>query len=166
MRSADYPQEAKFIRAIFQPLIQASNTTPQGNITLSLPGDVGKVAEAKTGRTKLLLFHITADINFDAGTFSNLQQAVPSAGMAVILAMPRAARAQAYSCLLRKSCLSASMQDPFSIRSSQMSLKIVQKTIASNLLGGNFATQHATSMHNEVNAVDHQHFYHRWTRQW
>jgi len=35
-----------------------------------------------------------------------------------------------------------------------MSLKIVQKAIASNLLGGNFATQHTTSMHNEVNAVD------------
>ena len=35
-----------------------------------------------------------------------------------------------------------------------MSLKIFQKAIASNLLGGNFATQHATSMHNKVNAVD------------
>ena len=48
VRSVVYPQEAKFIRAIFQPLIQASNTAPQGNITLSLPGDVGKDAEAKT----------------------------------------------------------------------------------------------------------------------
>lgn len=69
--------------------------------------------------------------------------------------MPQAARAQAYSNLLRKSCQSAATQDPFSISSSQMSLKIVQKAIiASNLLGGNFATQHATSMHNKVNAVD------------
>ena len=115
VRSADYPQEAKFIQAIFQPTFQAPNITPQRNIMLSLPGDVRKDAKAKTGMTKLLLFHITADINLDAGTFSNLQQAVPLAGMAVILAMPRAARAQAYSDLLRKLCLSAAMQDPFSI---------------------------------------------------
>ena len=64
---------------------------------LSLPGDIGKDAEAKTGTMKLLLFHIAAVINLDAGTFSNLQQAVLSVGMAVILTMPRAARAQAYS---------------------------------------------------------------------
>ena len=82
---------------------------------LSLPGDVGKDAEAKTGTTKLLLFHITANINFDAGTFSKLEQAVPLAGMAVILAMPHATRVQAYSDLLQKLCLSAAMQDPFSI---------------------------------------------------
>ena len=106
VRSADYPQEAKFIRAIFQQMSQAPNLMPQGNIMLSLPGDVGKDSEAKTGTTKLLLFHIAADINFNAGTFLNLQQAVPLVGMAVILAMPHAAHMQAYSDLLQKSCLS------------------------------------------------------------
>ena len=74
--------------------------------------------------------------------------------MESVLTSPRAARPQSYSDLLRKACHLASTQDALSIRSTQMTLKIIQKTFSSNLLAGNFATEPITLFYNKANSVN------------
>lgn len=152
----EYPQEEHALRAIFQPAPQIPLLSPQGcgQFTLALPSDQGKDAEADKGIKKLFLFHIAGEVDFDLGTVTNVQEAVPSEGMSRVLALPRAARAQSYADLLTTACEIAADHDAFSLRSSQVSLKIIQKVTASNLLSGNFATQVATSVHNESSSVD------------
>jgi len=154
VRSSDYPQEAHAIRSFFLPTVPSAALQPQGTITVTLPGEVEKDAEAKNGITKLSLFLIAADCDFDAGTISNVQMATRSSGMDCVVAAGRSARAQAYSDLIRKACHSAKEQSPWDARGTQVSLKIVQKTVAAGLLSGNLATEQLTSFFNEANSVD------------
>ena len=58
---------------------------------------------------------------------------------------------QAFSNLLRKVCSLASILFPRDIQlKTQLSVEVIQKTIAAALLGGNFTTQPITSFHNEL----------------
>lgn len=153
VQSSEYPQEAQKIKSFFLRTPSVP-TQPQGTITVTLPGEAEKDAEAKNGITKLSLFLIAADCDFDAGTISNVQMATRSSGMECVVASGRAARAQAYSDLIRKACISAKEQSPWDARGTQVTLKIVQKTVAAGLLSGNFATEQLTSFYNEANSVD------------
>jgi len=152
VQTVQYPQEAKSIKDVFVPVIPAHHAAlplqQGGAFTITSAADVEKEAEAKKGITKLLLFHIAADRDLEAGTMANISQAIPSAGMESVLTSPRAVRPQSYSDLLQKACHLASTQDPLSICSTQMTLKIIQK------LAGNFATEPITSFYNEANSVD------------
>ena len=74
--------------------------------------------------------------------------------MDCVVASGRSARAQAYSDLIRKACISTKEQSPWDARGTQVSLKIVQKTVAAGLLSGNLATEPLTSFFNEANSVD------------
>lgn len=155
VQSSDYPQEAHAIRSFFLPATPLAALQPQqGTITVTLPGEVEKDAEAKNGITKLSLFLIAGDCDFDAGTISNVQMSTRSSGMDCVVASGRSARAQAYSDLIRKACISAKDQSPWDARGTQVSLKIVQKTVAAGLLSGNLATEQLTSFYNEANSVD------------
>ena len=154
VQSAEYPQEAQAIKSFFCQTLQAPLQPHAGTITVTLPGEAEKDAEAKNGITKLSLFFIAADCDFDAGTISNVQLATRSPGMDYVVATGRSARAQAYSDLIRKACISAKEQSPWDARGTQVSLKIVQKTVAGYLLSGNFATEQLTSFYNEANSVD------------
>jgi len=154
----EYPQEASAILKVFSPKFEATQQVIQPQtVTVSIQGVKDKEADAKMGVTKLLLLHIAADVSFDKGTITNITitQATPSKGMDCVLATPRSARPQAYSNLLKKTCIQTSTNDPLNIRSTQMTLKVVQKTVASNLLGGNFATKPlSSSFLNEANSID------------
>jgi len=156
--SGDYPQEAKQLSEIFNPAdaalpIQAV-MQPQV-VTVAVQGKAEKEAEAKKGVTKLMLLYICADVDFELGTISNITEATPSKGMECVLAAPRAARPQYYADLLKKTCIQAATLDPLHIRSRHMTIKVVQKTVASNLLGGNFATEPVSSSFlNEANSID------------
>lgn len=158
--SGNYPQEANAIANIFNPTPEAAAPQPQAvmqpqMVTVAIQGEAEKEAEAKKGIIKLMLLHICGDVDFDLGTVSNITQATPSKGMECVLAVARAARPQAYSDLLKKTCTQAAMNDPLHIRSTHMTMKVVQKTVASNLLGGNFATEPvSTSFLNEANSID------------
>lgn len=154
VQSSEYPQEAQKIRSFFVSAVAPVAVQPHGNITVTLPGEAEKDAEARNGITKLSLFFIAADCDFDAGTVSNVQLATRSPGMDCVVASGRSARAQAYSDLIRKACISAKEQSPWDARGTQVSLKIVQKTVAAGLLSGNLATEQLTSFFNEANSVD------------
>ena len=56
--------------------------------------------------------------------------------------------------LIRKACNLAKEQSPWDARSTQVSLKIIQKTVAAGLLSGNLTTEQLTSFYNEANLVD------------
>jgi hypothetical protein len=154
VQSSEYPQEAQQIKSFFLPAAAPVPVQPQGNFTVTLPGEAEKDAEARNGITKLSLFFIAADCDFDAGTLSNVQLATRSPGMECIVASGQSARAQAYSDLIRKACTSAKEQSPWDARGTQVSLKIVQKTVAAGLLSGNLATNQLASFFNEANSVD------------
>ena len=155
VQSGDYHQEAQAIAEVFNPVqsIPQAIVQPQ-TVTVAIQGEVDKEAEAKKGITKLLLLHICADIDLETGAITNLTQATPSKGMECVLAITRPARAQAYADLLRKTCALASSIDPLHIRSTHMTMKVVQKPVASNLIGGNFATEPSSSLFNEANSID------------
>lgn len=153
VQSAEYPQEAQSIKSFFLPL--QANVQPAANtITVTLPGEAEKDADARNGITKLSLFFIAGECDFDKGTVSNVQLATRSTGMDCVIAYGRAARAQAYADLIRKACITAKEQSPWDARGAQVSLKIIQKTVAAGLLAGNFATEQLTSFYNEANSVD------------
>ena len=47
-------------------------------------------------------------------------------------------------------CNVVAVPNPCPIRSTQMNLKVVQKTVAANLLGGNFLTEYIISFYNKA----------------
>ena len=153
--SDQYPQEAAKLKAKH---IQVQPTQPaqqqQSTFTIAVQGEAEKEAEAKAGIVKLMLFFIGAVIDFEAGALTEVTQAVPAPGMEIVLATSRAARPQAYADLLKKVCELAANQDSMSIRSTQMTMRIIQKAVASNMLAGNFATESALSLYSEANSID------------
>ena len=156
VQSAEYPQEAHAIKSFFCPAVPASALAQSqaGTITVTLPGEAEKDAEAKNGITKFSLFLIAADCDFDTGTITNVQLSTRSPGMDYIVAAGCAARSQMYSDLIRKACNSAREQSPWDARGTQVTLRLVQRTVAGYLLSGNFATEQLTSFYNEANSVD------------
>jgi hypothetical protein len=55
-------------------------------LTLQLPSNVEKEAEAKKGITKLLLFHICGKLSNDSSTsFGDLSYPEPAQGMRIVL---------------------------------------------------------------------------------
>ena len=157
--SSDYPKEAQELGEIFNPspdvpTVVAAAAQPGGTFSLTDPVEEKKEKDAKTGTVKLMLLLIAAEVDFKTGTVSNFAQAVPTKGMECVLEMSRVARPQAYADLLEKACLVASTADPLSIRSTQMTMKVISKTLASSLISGNFAKTVATELLNDASSVD------------
>ena len=69
-------------QTIFVPVVPVHHAAlplqQGGNFTITSVADVEKEAEAKKGITKLLLFHIAADLDLEAGTMWNISQAIQS----------------------------------------------------------------------------------------
>ena len=99
------------------------------------------------------LLYIAGTLDPETGLITGVITSTTSVGMDSVIASARSARPQAYADLLRKACSLAATLWPCNIRSTQMSLKVIQKTVATALLGGNFATQPVTSLYNEVQSV-------------
>ena len=155
--TADFPAAALLLKKIFLPesSVPSSTVLPSGNImTLQLPGDIDKEAEAKKGLVKLMLFHVRGNIDIEAITMTNISAAVPSKGMQIIMNQNRASRASSFADLMRMTINEAKAQDWTNIRSSQISIKLISKALASHMLQGNFATEKVTSLEHETEKVE------------
>jgi hypothetical protein len=87
-----FPVEADELRKLFIPAQVASPPVAAlsnlSTLTLQLPSDVKKEAEAKKGLRKLLLFHICGKISDDSTSFGDLAYPEPSQGMKLSLNRP------------------------------------------------------------------------------
>ena len=85
-----------------------------------------------------------------SASFSNISISQPAMGMQVVMANPLLRRAVALSELLRQTFIVTRDHNPNKVRSREFSMVHVSKTMASNLLLGNFATngsQPSTTRH-------------------
>jgi hypothetical protein len=155
--SDDYPKEVVDIKKIFfvqQALLQQVPVPASSAVTLQLPADIEKEVVAKDGINKLNLFHICGMIDPDSTSFGTLVYPTFSPGMKIVTSQPRASRAGALSDLSRQALHSARESDIFSIRSKAVSLKHISKTMTTHMLTGNYATDEASSLNNEAQAID------------
>jgi hypothetical protein len=111
-------------------------------------------SEAKKGITKLMLLHVCAKIKFKESTVSDMTFATPSNGMEVILSHPQAFCPTSLVNLICQTLLMTKEQDHLSIRSKYISIQMVGKTLTTNMLSGNFATDRVTTLNNEVNFIN------------
>jgi hypothetical protein len=105
-----------------------------------------------------VLFHICGNIDIKATLVSNITPAVPPKGMQVVLNQPCAARASQFADLMQMTLELAKHQDFTSIRSTQISIQVMSKILASHTLQGNFETEKATSLKLEANSVEQSAF--------
>jgi hypothetical protein len=133
------------------PVAALSNLS---TLTLQLPSDVEKEAEAKKGLTKFLLFHICGKINDDSTSFSNLFYPEPSQGMKIVLDAAGSARATGFSNLIRNTCTTAKELDLMNIRSRLILIVFINKATALHQLQGNLATDGVTSLNNKANLIN------------
>ena len=68
------------IKSFFLPVIPFA-VQQQGVITVTLPGEAKKDAEAKNGIKKLSLFFIAGECDFEAGTITNVRMTTCSSCM-------------------------------------------------------------------------------------
>ncbi len=120
---------------------------------LHLPNKADKESEAKKGIVKLMLFHISGDIDIKATLVSNIIPAIPSKGKQVVLNQPCAAQANQFVDLVGMTLELAKHQDFTSIQLTQISIRVMSKILASHKLQGNFATKKVTSLELEANSV-------------
>jgi hypothetical protein len=123
-------------------------------LTLQLPSNVEKEAEAKKGITKLLLFHICGKLSDDSTSFGNLSYPKPAQGMRIVLDSAQPARVTGFSNLIRNTCATAKELDLMNIRSCLISIVFINKATALHLLQGNLATEGVTLLNNEANSID------------
>jgi hypothetical protein len=102
-------------------------------LTLQLPSDVEKEAEAKKGVTKLLLFHICGKLNDDSTSFGNLSYPEPSQGMKIVLDSARPTHTTGFSDLIRNTCATAKELDLMNIRSHLILIVFINKATALHL---------------------------------
>ncbi len=145
-----FPVEAVELRKLFIP---AQVTSPSvaalsnlSTLTLQLPSDIKKEAEAKKGLTKLLLFHICGKIIDDPTSFGDLSYPEPSQGMKIVLDLARPARATGFSNLIKNTCTTTKELDLMNIRSRLILIVFINKATVLHLLQGNLATDGVTSV--------------------
>ncbi len=103
VQTADYPAAALSLKKFFSPTLVAPSSAvfPTGNImTLQLPGDIDKEAEAKKDIAKLMLFHIRGNIDVDDTAVSDISAAIPSKGMQIIMNQNWASHASSFADLM------------------------------------------------------------------
>ena len=101
-----------------------------------------------------MLFHVLGNIDIDPITVSNISAAVPSKGMQIIMNKNRASRGSSFVDLMRMTINEAKAQDWMSICSSQISIKLISKALASHMLQGIFATKKVTSLEHETKKAE------------
>jgi hypothetical protein len=158
VQSDDYPLAARVLKEIFQLSPQILTPTlpsfPSGNVMLQLPSEIDKESEAKKGIIKLMLLLIRGNMNIELPTVSNISSAPPSKGMQVVLNQPCAAQASQFADLVRMTLEFAKQQDYTNIRSLLVSIRVIPKALASQILQENFATEKITSLKLEANSVE------------
>jgi hypothetical protein len=121
---------------------------------IQLPSKIDKESEAKKGIIKLMLLLIRGNINIESPTVSNFSSTPPSKDMQVVLNQPPVARASQFADLVRMTLELAKQQDYMNICSLLVSIRVIAKALASQILQGNFATEKVTSLKLEANSVE------------
>ncbi len=159
VQSNDYPVATRAINDLFQLLQQVPRTlefTPNGNSMLQLPGEIDKESEAKKGIIKLMLLHICGNTDIDSVLITNvnLDLANPSRGMQIVFNQLHAARACQFADQVWMTLDLAKQQDYINICSSQVSIQVMLKVLASHILEENFATEKVTSLELKANSIE------------
>jgi hypothetical protein len=111
--------------------LPATALSTLNTLTLQLPSNVEKEAEAKKEITKLLLFHICGKLSVVSTSFGNLSYPKPAQGMKIILDSAQPARATGFSDLIRNTCATAEKLDLMNIRSRLISIVFINMTQSS-----------------------------------
>jgi hypothetical protein len=101
-----------------------------------------------------MLLHIRGNIDTEATLVLNIILSAASKGMQVVLNQPCAARASQFADLVQMTLELARQQDFTSIRSTQISILVMLKILASHMLQGNFKTEKVTSLKIKANSVE------------
>jgi hypothetical protein len=153
-----YPVKADELHKIFIPALTsplpATALSTLNTLTLQLPSNIDKEAEAKNGITKLLLFHICGKLSNVYTSFSNLSYPKPAQGMKIVLDSAQPAHATGFSNLIRNTCATAKELDLMNIRSRLISIVFINKATALYLLQGHLATEGVTLLNNKANSID------------
>jgi hypothetical protein len=80
--------------------------------------------------------------------------ATPSNNMEVVLSHPWASHLTSLANLIHQTLLMTNEHDHLSIQSKYLSIQIVGKILAANMLSGNFATNRVTTLNNKANSID------------
>jgi hypothetical protein len=130
--------EAELICDLYLPSAPSPNLVftqeHLNTLTLQLPGDIEKEAEATKGMTKLLLLHICSVVSRNYDSFGDLSTAKPAQGMNVVLALPHAAQTNGFSDLIRDTCRLAREHNFMSLRSRLVFLVFFNKSAATHFL--------------------------------
>ena len=158
IQSNDYPVTACILKEIFQLSQQMVApplpSFPSGNVMLQPPSEINNKSDAKKGIITLMLRLVCGDIDIEVTLVSNISLAPPSKGMQVVLNQPRAAQASQFADLMRMTLKVAKQQDYTNIHSSLISIQVISKALASQILQGNFAPEKVTSLKLEANSVE------------
>jgi hypothetical protein len=126
-----YPVEVDELRKISIPAltspIPATAFSNLNTLTLQLPSNVEKEAEAKKGITKLLLFHICGKLSNESTSFGDQSYPEPAQGMRIVLNSAQPAHATGFSNLIRNTCATAKELDLMNIRSRLVSIMFINK---------------------------------------
>ena len=122
-------------------------------MTIQHLSEIGRDAEAAKGMSKLLLFCLCGDVNLTNGTILNVAHAIPSQGMAIVMANPRSARAQHFTDLLRSS-LAIAKKKTNDIKSRELSMAHTSNSMANHFLLGNLLLNGVTSLFNKAHSID------------
>jgi hypothetical protein len=101
-----------------------------------------------------MLVHIHGNIDINSMLTSNTTFATPSKSMQVLLNRLYTAQAGQFADLVWMTLDLAKQQDYTNIRSSQVSIWVMLKVLASHVLQGNFATGKVTSLKNEAHLIE------------
>ncbi len=133
---------------------KSSMAFPSGNVMLQLPGKIDKESKANRAIIKLMLLHIHGNFDINSMLITNLTLATPPKGIQVVMNQPHAAQAGQFADLVRMTFDLDKQQDYTNFCSSQVSIWIMSKVLASHMLQGNFATQKVISLKNEAHSIE------------
>jgi hypothetical protein len=107
----------------------------------------------------LVVLHICGSVDIKATLVSNIIPATPSKGMQVILNQPCAAQASQYADFVQMTLELVKHQDFTCVQSTQISIWVMSKILASHMLQRNFATKKVTGFKIEANSVEPSAFF-------
>ena len=155
------PKTAQELKEFYLPSVSSLFTTNapgqctpgQTIFSIKTAADEEKGSASAQGLAKLNLFKSGAVLDYDTGSASNPSYAIFGTTMKVTLGKPRAAHKAAFGSLVEMTFGVTSKQDCSSIYSSQVSVKVLQVSVASRLLDNVFESNLPADLHHDQNTV-------------
>ena len=148
----DAPDEAKRIRASFQPKQSAVPGIPSGEVLVRTADEREKKSVADENVAKLGNFLLGGKINFDTCTIDTPVRAIWSKGFKQVLDGPTKTMAARLQSLLIKAVNIAQEVDIMNTY-ADTTMEVFQRQLATLMLGGEFSTVPLVSVVGETNSV-------------